>query len=87
MGVVLATTVDLARIPAGVRAGIGGAAESPDRSWLQARAALRFTTPRRPVVPTRGWERWSCSRRCPRTPCGATPMWSRSTGSPVTGRI
>ncbi|MGW0535319.1 PucR family transcriptional regulator [Streptomyces sp. NPDC003032] len=50
VGVVLATTVDLARIPAGVRAGIGGAAESPDRSWLQARAALRFTTPRRPAV-------------------------------------
>lgn len=48
-GVVLATTVDPARFPAGVRAGIG-AAESPDRSWRQARTALRFTTARRPVV-------------------------------------
>lgn len=50
VGVILATTVDPARFPAGVRAGIG-AAESPDRSWLQARTALRFTTPRQPVVP------------------------------------
>ncbi|MFE0376125.1 PucR family transcriptional regulator [Streptomyces inhibens] len=49
VGVLLATTVDQARIPAGVRAGIG-AAESPDRSWREARTALRFTTPRRPVV-------------------------------------
>ncbi|MFF3330863.1 PucR family transcriptional regulator [Streptomyces sp. NPDC002888] len=49
VGVILATTVDPARIPAGVSAGIG-AAESPDRSWQQARTALRFTTPRRPVV-------------------------------------
>ncbi|MFI0713140.1 PucR family transcriptional regulator [Streptomyces inhibens] len=49
VGVILATTVDQARIPAGVRAGIG-AAESPDRSWREARTALRFTTPRRPVV-------------------------------------
>ncbi|MEV8526779.1 helix-turn-helix domain-containing protein [Streptomyces sp. NPDC052000] len=49
VGVVLATTVDPARFPAGVRAGIG-AADSPDRSWREARTALRFTTPRRPVV-------------------------------------
>ncbi|AZM51307.1 ABC transporter substrate-binding protein [Streptomyces sp. WAC 01529] len=49
VGVILATTLDPDRFPAGVRAGIG-AAESPDRSWLQARAALRFTTPRLPVV-------------------------------------
>ncbi|MFC9249565.1 PucR family transcriptional regulator [Streptomyces sp. NPDC057136] len=49
VGVILATTVDPARIPADVRAGIGSA-ESPDRSWQQARTALRFTTPRRPVV-------------------------------------
>ncbi|MFD1933312.1 MULTISPECIES: PucR family transcriptional regulator [Nonomuraea] len=49
VGVILATTVDLARFPAGVRAGVG-AAGSPDRSWRQARTALRFTTPRRPVV-------------------------------------
>lgn len=49
VGVILATTVDAARIPAGVRAGIG-AAERPDRSWQQARTALRFTTPRQPVV-------------------------------------
>ncbi|MFC7584715.1 PucR family transcriptional regulator [Nonomuraea antimicrobica] len=49
MGVILATTTDPARFPPGVRAGIG-AAGSPDRSWQQARTALRFTTPRRPVV-------------------------------------
>ncbi|MBG0826622.1 helix-turn-helix domain-containing protein [Planomonospora sp. ID67723] len=48
-GVILATTVDPARFPAGVRAGIG-AADSPDRSWREARTALRFTTPRQPVV-------------------------------------
>ncbi len=49
-GVILATTVDAERFPAGVHAGIG-VAESPDRAWQQARTALRFTTPRRPVVP------------------------------------
>ncbi|MFD7260377.1 PucR family transcriptional regulator [Streptomyces sp. NPDC059874] len=49
VGVILATTVDRARFPRDVRAGIG-AAESPDRSWREARTALRFTTPRRPVV-------------------------------------
>ncbi|WP_283136292.1 helix-turn-helix domain-containing protein [Rhizohabitans arisaemae] len=53
VGVLLATTVDAARFPAGVRAGIG-AAGSPDLSWRQARTALRFTTPRRPVVPYDG---------------------------------
>ncbi|MFJ9468281.1 PucR family transcriptional regulator [Streptomyces caniferus] len=49
VGVVLATTVDPDRLPAEVRAGIG-AAESPDRSWRQARTALRFAGPREPVV-------------------------------------
>ncbi|MEU5212660.1 helix-turn-helix domain-containing protein [Streptomyces sp. NPDC020742] len=49
VGIILATTVDQDRIPAGVRAGIG-AAESPDRSWREARTALRFTTSRRPVL-------------------------------------
>ncbi|MFF4952901.1 helix-turn-helix domain-containing protein [Streptomyces chattanoogensis] len=49
VGVILATTVDRSRFPAGVRAGIG-TAESPERSWRQARTALRFTTPRQPVV-------------------------------------
>jgi len=49
VGVILATTVDSARFPAGARAGIG-AAESPDRSWREARTALRFTTSRQPVV-------------------------------------
>jgi PucR C-terminal helix-turn-helix domain len=49
VGVILATTMDPARFPAGARAGIG-AAESPDRSWREARTALRFTTPRQPVV-------------------------------------
>ncbi|MFC5835234.1 helix-turn-helix domain-containing protein [Nonomuraea insulae] len=48
-GVLLATTVDPARFPAGVRAGIG-AAVSADRSWQQARTALRFTTARQPVI-------------------------------------
>lgn len=37
------------RLPAGVRAGIGSA-ESPDRSWREARTALRFATPCEPVV-------------------------------------
>jgi PucR C-terminal helix-turn-helix domain len=49
VGVILATTVDPARFPAGVRAGIG-AADRPDRSWRQARTALGFTTARQPVV-------------------------------------
>ena len=49
VGVILATTLDPARFPSGVRAGIA-AADSPDRSWRQARTALRFTTPRQPVV-------------------------------------
>ncbi|MFI7520100.1 PucR family transcriptional regulator [Micromonospora globbae] len=49
VGVILAGTVDPARFPAGVRAGIG-AVDRPDRSWLQARTALRFTTPRQPIV-------------------------------------
>lgn len=49
VGVILATTIDTERFPAGVRAGIGAAA-SPDRSWREARTALRFTTPSQPVV-------------------------------------
>ncbi|MFF9087504.1 helix-turn-helix domain-containing protein [Streptomyces sp. NPDC014991] len=49
VGVILATTVDPARLPAGVRAGIG-APGRPGRSWRQARTALRFTTPHEPVV-------------------------------------
>ncbi|MFJ3925230.1 helix-turn-helix domain-containing protein [Streptomyces sp. NPDC090022] len=49
IGVLLAGAVDPARFPADVRAGIG-AAGSADRSWRQARTALRFTTPREPVV-------------------------------------
>jgi DNA-binding PucR family transcriptional regulator len=49
VGVILATTLDATRIPTGVQAGIG-AAESPDRSWREARTALRFATPRQPVV-------------------------------------
>ncbi|MFD4632440.1 PucR family transcriptional regulator [Streptomyces sp. NPDC058284] len=53
VGVILATTVDQALFPAGVRAGIG-AAGSPDRSWREARTALRFATARRPVVPHDG---------------------------------
>ncbi|MGW7105458.1 helix-turn-helix domain-containing protein [Streptomyces xanthophaeus] len=49
VGVILAAGVDPARFPQGVRAGIG-AADSPGRSWQQARTALRFTGPREPVV-------------------------------------
>lgn len=49
VGVILATTVDVTGLPAGTRAGIG-ASESPGRSWRQARTALRFTTPREPVI-------------------------------------
>lgn len=49
VGLILATTVDAECFPAGVCAGIG-AAGSPDRSWQEARTALRFTTPRQPVV-------------------------------------
>ncbi|GAB2600416.1 helix-turn-helix domain-containing protein [Kribbella endophytica] len=48
-GVILATTLDPALFPAGVRAGLG-AAESPARSWQEARTALRFTTAHQPVV-------------------------------------
>ncbi|TDB86089.1 helix-turn-helix domain-containing protein [Actinomadura sp. 7K534] len=49
VGVILAGAIDASRFPPDVRAGIG-AAGSPDRSWRQARTALRFTAPRRPVV-------------------------------------
>jgi hypothetical protein len=49
VGVILAATVDVAGFPAGVRAGLG-TAENPDRSWQEARTALRFTTTGRPVV-------------------------------------
>jgi PucR C-terminal helix-turn-helix domain len=49
VGVVVASRVDPAAFPAAVRAGVG-AAERPDRSWREARTALRFTTSRRPVV-------------------------------------
>jgi sugar diacid utilization regulator len=49
VGVILATTLDPALFPAGVRAGVG-AADSPDRAWQEARTALRFATSRQPVV-------------------------------------
>ncbi|WP_433285891.1 PucR family transcriptional regulator [Pseudonocardia sp. CA-142604] len=49
VGVLLATTTDSTGFPSGVRAGIG-AAESPARSWREARIALRFTTARQPIV-------------------------------------
>jgi PucR C-terminal helix-turn-helix domain len=49
MGVILATTLDPARFPDGVRAGVSAAA-GPDRSWREARTALRFATSREPVV-------------------------------------
>ena len=78
VGVVLTTTVDPARLPADVRAGIG-TAESPDRSWREARTALCFTTARRPVVHFHGLGRWRCSRRYRRTPHATTS----TPGSPV----
>jgi len=49
VGVILATSIDPARFPAGVRAGIG-AVGSAGRSWREARTALRFTGPREPVI-------------------------------------
>jgi hypothetical protein len=49
LGVILATTVDPTRFPAGVLAGVG-AADTADRSWREARIALRFTTSRQPVI-------------------------------------
>ncbi|MEV2222575.1 helix-turn-helix domain-containing protein [Nocardia vinacea] len=49
VGVILATGLDPARFPAGVRAGIGPA-DRPDRSWPEARTALRFASPRQPIV-------------------------------------
>ncbi|WP_409491207.1 helix-turn-helix domain-containing protein [Amycolatopsis sp. cmx-11-12] len=49
VGIILATAVDPARLPDGVRAGIG-AAECPHRSWQDAGTALRFTTARQPVI-------------------------------------
>jgi hypothetical protein len=49
VGVILATTIDPAQFPPDARAGIGAAA-SPDRSWREARTALRFATTRQPVI-------------------------------------
>ncbi|MFJ9578897.1 helix-turn-helix domain-containing protein [Streptomyces sp. NPDC101191] len=50
VGVLLtAEPVDPGRFPPGTRAGLA-AADRPDRSWRRARTALRFTTPRAPVV-------------------------------------
>ncbi|WP_354382183.1 hypothetical protein [Streptomyces sp. PvR034] len=49
VGVILATAVDPARFPVDARAGIGSA-QSTERSWWQARTALRFAGPREPVV-------------------------------------
>ncbi|WP_436500609.1 PucR family transcriptional regulator [Actinokineospora sp. HUAS TT18] len=48
VGVILATKVDSA-FPTGTSAGVG-AADRPDRSWREARTALRFTTAHKPVV-------------------------------------
>ncbi|GII79499.1 hypothetical protein Sru01_44810 [Sphaerisporangium rufum] len=48
-GVILAAAMDPGRFPSGVRAGVG-AAQRPDQAWSEARIALRFTTPRQPVV-------------------------------------
>lgn len=48
-GVILATRLEPTRFPEDVRAGIGSA-DRADRSWRQARTALRFATARQPVV-------------------------------------
>ena len=65
VGVILATTIDPARFPDGVRAGIG-AADRPDRAWREARTALRFTDSREPVVPIDELGRaLRCWPRCP----------------------
>lgn len=49
VGVLVAEHIDCERFPSVVRAGIG-TADVPNRSWRQARTALRFTTGRRPVL-------------------------------------
>lgn len=49
VGVILAATVDVTRLPSGVRAGVG-AVDAPHRSWREARTALRFATTREPVI-------------------------------------
>lgn len=49
VGVIMAAALDAHAFPADARAGIG-AAESPDKSWREARTALRFTSDRQPVV-------------------------------------
>ncbi|GIJ66690.1 helix-turn-helix domain-containing protein [Virgisporangium ochraceum] len=49
VGVILATSLDPAAFPADVHAGIGTAGP-PDRSWREARTALRFAGDREPVV-------------------------------------
>lgn len=49
VGAILAAAVDPAGFPAGVQAGVGAATRA-DLAWREARTALRFTTPRQPVV-------------------------------------
>jgi PucR C-terminal helix-turn-helix domain len=49
VGVILATSIDPGAFPTETWAGIGTAG-TPDRSWREARIALRFTTSRQPVV-------------------------------------
>jgi PucR C-terminal helix-turn-helix domain len=49
VGVILAAGVEAAQFPSDSRVGIGCVGR-PDRSWREARAALRFTTARQPVV-------------------------------------
>ncbi|MGF1425609.1 PucR family transcriptional regulator [Kitasatospora sp. LaBMicrA B282] len=71
-GVILATTVDGARVPAGVRAGIG-AADRPDLSWRQARTALRFTSPREPVIHYADLGAWALLAEIPRDALRANP--------------
>jgi hypothetical protein len=83
VGVILATTLDPARFPPGVRAGIG-AAERPDRSWQQARTALGFTTPRQPVVHYDSLGALALLAQVPRTPRATTPTWPRSPAWPAT---
>ncbi|MFF6789239.1 hypothetical protein ACVW0K_004189 [Streptomyces filamentosus] len=50
LGALLATAVDPGAFPEGVRAGLATTADDPAGAWRRARTALRFTTPREPVV-------------------------------------
>jgi hypothetical protein len=66
VGVLLVAALDPTRFPTGVRAGIGSAGCPPDRSWAEARTALRFATDREPVVHHDGLGALALLARVPR---------------------